>query len=298
MDFLGFLSSREKKVSNQKLEANISKLCEELSTGIIQLSDKAKQLNELKDKYNKMQSEVQTTGESSPTKPVKEKSLFSNWFGSSEDDTPPPSPTTKPIPDNNLQTSEDTINPDMLSAASTASAASTEQAQSQPQAQAQPQSSLTDQPFKDVSQTDNPQTPPPDYNSISSSSIGSDAFSSSSSSDAMQQPVPVPAATPAAAAAASPSLDAALQNTMPPQAQAPAPEPAPAPIEEEQGKSAISIGGKNRKKSKRSKKTIRKSAKKLNKVTKKQKSNNTDSSDTKAKSQGLAQALLQSQGQS
>ena len=79
MDFFSFLSSREKKVSNAKLEANISKLCEELTTGIIQLSDKAKQLNELKDKYNQMQSEVQTTGapgETSPTKPVKEKSLF------------------------------------------------------------------------------------------------------------------------------------------------------------------------------------------------------------------------------
>ena len=319
MDFLGFLSSREKKVSNQKLEANISKLCEELSTGIIQLSDKAKQLNELKDKYNKMQSEVQTTGESSPTKPVKEKSLFSNWFGSSQDDTPPASPTTQPIPDNNLQTSEDTINPDMLSAASTASP---EQAQSSP----------IDQPLKDFSQADTPQgsLPLPDYNSISSSSVGSDAMQPAAVPDATQklppppppldynnissnpfgsdamQPVPAPAATPDAAAAVAPSPEEALQTPTMPLAQPPPPPPPPPtlqppvaqnPIES----SAISRGGKNRKKSKRSKKTIRKSDKTLNKVTKKQKINNADSGDSgdsKAKAQGLAQALLQSQGQS
>ena len=319
MDFLGFLSSREKKVSNQKLEANISKLCEELSTGIIQLSDKAKQLNELKDKYNKMQSEVQTTGESSPTKPVKEKSLFSNWFGSSQDDTPPASPATQPIPDNNLQTSEDNINPDMLSAASTASP---EQAQSSP----------IDQPLKDFSQADTPQgsLPLPDYNSISSSSVGSDAMQPAAVPDATQklppppppldynnissnpfgsdamQPVPAPAATPDAAAAVAPSPEEALQTPTMPLAQPPPPPPPPPtlqppvaqnPIES----SAISRGGKNRKKSKRSKKTIRKSDKTLNKVTKKQKINNADSGDSgdsKAKAQGLAQALLQSQGQS
>jgi hypothetical protein len=79
MGLFDFLSSREKKVSNQKLEANISKLCEELTTGIIQLSEKAKQLNELKDKYNQFQSEAQTTGASSETaatKPAEEKSLY------------------------------------------------------------------------------------------------------------------------------------------------------------------------------------------------------------------------------
>ena len=322
MGLLDFLSSREKKVSNQKLEANISKLCEELTTGIIQLSDKAKQLNELKDKYNKMQSEVQTTGESSPTKPVKEKSLFSNWFGSSQDDTPPASPTTQPIPDNNLQTSEDTINPDMLSAASTASP---EQAQSSP----------IDQPLKDFSQADTPQgsLPLPDYNSISRSSVGSDAMQPAAVPDATQklppppppldynnissnpfgsdamQPVPAPAATPDAAAAVAPSPEEALQTPTMPLAQPPPPPPPPPtlqppvaqnPIES----SAISRGGKNRKKSKRSKKTIRKSDKTLNKVTKKQKINNADSGDSgdsgesKAKAQGLAQALLQSQGQS
>ena len=225
MGLLDFLSSREKKVSNQKLEANISKLCEELTTGIIQLSDKAKQLNELKDKYNQMQSEVQTTGapgETSPTKPVKEKSLFSTLFGSSKDDTPPASPTTQQAPDNNLQTSEDNINPDMLSAASTASP---EQAQS----------SSIDQPLKDFSQTDTPQAPAPlpppppptlpDYNNISSSSVDSDAMQPAAVPDATQQlppplpdynnissnpfgsdtmqPVPAPAATPDAAVAAA-----------------------------------------------------------------------------------------------
>jgi hypothetical protein len=325
MGLFDFLSSREKKVSNQKLEANISKLCEELTTGIIQLSEKAKQLNELKDKYNQMQSEVQTTGapgETSPTKPEKEKSLFSTLFGSSQDDTPPASPTTQPIPDNNLQTSEDNINPDMLSAASTASP---EQAQS----------SSIDQPLKDFSQADTPQgsLPLPDYNSISSSSVGSDAMqpaavpgatqqlpppppqldynnisSNPFGSDAMQ-PVPAPAATPdaAAAAAPSPSLEEALQKTTMPLAQPLPPPPPPPPTlqppvaQNPIESSAISTGGKNRKKSKRSKKTIRRSDKTLNKVTKKQKINNADSSDSgdsKAKAQGLAQALLEAQGQS
>ena len=298
MGLLDFLSSREKKVSNQKLEANISKLCEELTTGIIQLSEKAKQLNELKDKYNQFQSEAQTTDASSETvatKPVEEKSFLSNLFGSSEDKVTTTSPATQPIPipipDNNLQTSQDNINPDMLSAASTVSLE-----QSQAQSQAQSQSSLTDQPFKDVSQADTPQTPPPAYNSISSIPIGSDAFSSSSSSsDAMQQPVPAPAATPDAAAAPSPSLDAALQTSQMLQGQ---PKP---PTVQDPDEASINIGGKNRKKSKRSKKTIRNSDKKSNKVTKKQKTNTADSGDSgdsKAKAQGLAQALLQAQGQS
>ena len=312
MGLFDFLSSREKKVSNQKLEANISKLCEELTTGIIQLSEKAKQLNELKDKYNKVQSEAQTTGASSETvatKPVKEKSLFSSLFGSSQDDTPPASPTTEQAPDDKEQPAEDNINSDMLSAAATASP---EQAQS----------SSIDQPLKDISQADTPQasapSSPSDYNSITSSSVGSDATKSlpetpnaalelpppdynnisnnSLGSDAMQQPVPVPAATQNAVAAPSPSQEDALQNLMVPQAQGQA-----QAQEQAQDKSAINIGGKNRKKSKRSNKTIRRSNKKLNKVTKKQKINNADSGnsgDSNAKSQGLAQALLHAQGES
>jgi hypothetical protein len=294
MGLLDFLSSREKKVSNEKLEANISKLCEELTTGIIQLSDKAKQLNELKDKYNQMQSQVQTTttgasSETSPPKPVKEKSLFSTLFGSSQDDTPPASPTAQQAPDDNDQPAEDNFNPDMLSAASTASPESLEQQQAQ--------SSPIDQPLKDVSQADIPQEPQPspppppplDYNNISSSPFGSDAM----------QPVPAPAATPDAAAAPSP--EEALQNPTIPLVQPPPPPQPQPPIAQDPDKSAITIGGKNRKKSKRSKKTIRKSDKTLNKVTKKQKIINTDSSESgesKAKAQGLAQALLQSQGQS
>jgi len=303
MGLFDFLSSREKKVSNQKLEANISKLCEELTTGIIQLSEKAKQLNELKDKYNQFQSEAQTTdasNETVATKPVEEKSFLSNLFGSSEDKVTTTSPATQPIPipDNNLQTSEDNINPDMLSSTvSPEQEQAQAQAQAQEQAQAQSQSSLTDQPFKDVSQADTPQTPPPAYNSISSIPIGSDAFSSSSSSssDAMQQPVPAPAATPDAAAAPSPSLDAALQTSQMLQGQ-----PKPSTVQDPD-EASINIGGKNRKKSKRSKKTIRNSDKKSNKVTKKQKTNTADSGDSgdsKAKAQGLAQALLQAQGQS
>ena len=207
----------------------------------------------------------------------------------------------------------------MLSAASTASP---EQAQSSP----------IDQPLKDFSQADTPQgsLPLPDYNSISSSSVGSDAMQPAAVPDATQklppppppldynnissnpfgsdamQPVPAPAATPDAAAAVAPSPEEALQTPTMPLAQPPPPPPPPPtlqppvaqnPIES----SAISRGGKNRKKSKRSKKTIRKSDKTLNKVTKKQKINNADSGDSgdsKAKAQGLAQALLQSQGQS
>lgn len=311
MGLFDFLSSREKKVSNQKLEANISKLCEELTTGIIQLSEKAKQLNELKDKYNQFQSEAQTTGASSETaatKPVEEKSLFSTLLGFSKDDTPPASPTTQPIPDANTQPVEDNFNPDTLSAASTVL----------PE-QAQEQSSPTDQPFKDVSQADTPlpdatqpvpepaapqlppPPPPPDYNSISSSSFGSVG---SIGSDAMQ-PVPAPAATPDAAAAPLPSPEDALQTPDSLQALSGLPQAQPKPpVAQDPNDSAISTGGKNRKKSKRSKKTIRRSDKKLNKVTKKQKNTNTDSgdsgdySDSKAKAQGLAQALLQAQGQS
>ena len=313
MGLFDFLSSREKKVSNQKLEANISKLCEELTTGIIQLSEKAKQLNELKDKYNQFQSEAQTTGASSETaatKPVEEKSLFSTLLGLSKDDTPPASPTTQPIPDANTQPVEDSFNPDALSAASTVLPE---------QEQAQSQSSPTDQPFKDVSQADTPlpdatqpvpepaapppppPPPPPDYNSISSSSFGSIG---SIGSDAMQ-PVPAPAATPDAAAAPLPSPEDALQTPDSLQSLSGLPQVQPKPpVAQDPNDSAISTGGKNRKKSKRSKKTIRRSDKKLNKVTKKQKNTNTDSgdssdySDTKAKAQGLAQALLQAQGQS
>ena len=73
------------------------------------------------------------------------------------------------------------------------------------------------------------------------------------------------------------------------------------PTVQDPDEASINIGGKNRKKSKRSKKTIRNSDKKSNKVTKKQKTNTADSGDSgdsKAKAQGLAQALLQAQGQS
>ena len=61
----------------------------------------------------------------------------------------------------------------------------------------------------------------------------------------------------------------------------------------------IGMGGKNRKKSKRSKQTIRKANKNSNRVTKKQKntSTTTTTTDNKANTQGLAQALLQAQGQ-
>jgi hypothetical protein len=285
MDLLRALGRKDKEVQTQKLKDDITKLSEELSTGIIELSDKAKKLNELKDKYKQVQSEVETT------KPVKGKSFLSNLLGLSEDDDPPASPTNQPIYDDNLQESEGNINPDMLSAASTE--------------QEQAQSPTADQSFTDVSQTVTSNEPLRDYNSISSNSVGSDAMQT------VQAPVPAPAATPNAAAASSPDAIVA-----PAPASAPASAPAAAavvaplqtpqmpqglpeqPTQHDEDDSTINIGGKNRKKSKRSKKTIRKSAKKLNKVTKKQKSNNAYSGDDKAHAQGLAQALLEAQGQS
>ena len=269
MDLLRALGRKDKEVQTQKLKDDITKLSEELTTGIIELSDKAKKLNELKDKYKQVQSEVETT------KPVKGKSFLSNLLGLSEDDDPPASPTNQPIYDDNLQESEDDINPDMLSAA--------------PTEQAQSQSPTADQSFTDVSQTVTSNEPLRDYNSISSNSVGSDAMQT------VQAPAATPAATPNAAAAPAPAPAAT------PNAAAAAVAPAAAPLQTPQHDeydSTINMGGKNRKKSKRSNKTIRKSAKKLNKVTKKQKSNNVYSGDDKAHAQGLAQALLEAQGQS
>lgn len=275
MDLLRALGRKDKEVQTQKLKDDITKLSEELTTGIIELSDKAKKLNELKDKYKQVQSEVETT------KPVKGKSFLSNLLGLSEDDDPPASPTNQPIYDDNLQESEGNINPDMLSAAST------EQAQSQ--------SPTADQSFTDVSQTVTSNEPLRDYNSISSNSVGSDAMQT------VQAPAATPAATPNAAAAASSPAAVAPAAPAAAAVAAAAVAPAAAPLQTPQHDeydSTINMGGKNRKKSKRSKKTIRKSAKKLNNVTKKQKSNNVYSGDDKAHAQGLAQALLEAQGQS
>jgi hypothetical protein len=315
MGLLGFLSSREKKVQKQKLQDEITKLSDELTTDIMELSEKTKKLNELKEKYKQMESEAETPDENES--PEEEKSFFSNWFTSSKAKVPPPpSKVESHLTDATAQLSEDSIDPDMLSAASTASP------------EQQGQSSSIDQSLKDISQTDTPQIFQPNYNNISSNSVGSDAMKS------VPVPAPAPAPVPAPAPAPAPSLSpdakvdvAAVPTTTVPIAAGPTttsvPIAAAAPIaidaalktpQMSQGLSVpldsnekytsdvdVGVGGKKRKKSKRSKKTIRKSYKKLNKATKKQKANNAnnaDSSDAKAREEGLAQALLQEQGQS
>jgi hypothetical protein len=129
-------------------------------------------------------------------------------------------------------------------------------------------------------------------------------FSSPSSSlDGMQSPPPPPPPTPPSSfdsMASQPLLDS---STLSAQANKDITnDPNNYPTNDpnnDPNKNASIIGGKNRKKSKRSKQTIRKNYKKSNRATKKQKVNiNNADPDAQARSQGLAQALLQSQGQS
>ena len=77
MGLLGFLNSTRDKVKNERLEAEISKVCEELTNGIIELSEKAKKLNELKEQYNKSSSELQASATSDQnSKPAENKSFL------------------------------------------------------------------------------------------------------------------------------------------------------------------------------------------------------------------------------
>jgi len=284
MSFFGFLSSRESKVKNERLEAEISKVCEELTNGIIELSEKAKQLNELKEKYNKSSSEIQasaTQGESS--KPAESKSFFSNLFGSSDNEkapaVPPASPASTPDVSNTL--SEET-NPkenvpapdvsdvsDGLSQASAISAASTAPPE---------QSAIPESPFSSLS----------DAAPVVKPNDSSDTFSlpSPTNNEAQQE---------SSAFASEPiSVPTADLSTLPIKPLEDDADPTNAAPTDDTNNEQPKIGGKNKKKSKRFKKTISNSTKKPRNSTKKKK---VKYDDTKAQPQGLAQAFLQAHGQ-
>ena len=76
MNFGSLLSplfEQSKKVADKKIQNDITTLCEELTSGIIDLSEKAKRLNELKEKYAKSQSESQTEESDASEKPEEKK---------------------------------------------------------------------------------------------------------------------------------------------------------------------------------------------------------------------------------
>ena len=293
MSFFSFLSSRESKVKNERLEAEISKVCEDLTNGIIELSEKAKKLNELKEKYNKTTSEIQTSATPDETNKGTEnnKSFFSNLFGSSNNDdavpaAPPASPASTPdvsnaIPDKNIPAPDV---PDELSQESAISAASTAPPEQPP---------VLDSPFSSLSDASalikpNDSSLKSDESSVSNSS---DTFSLSSptNDDVLQQESSAPASEPISVPDSLndqmiPIPTADLQNKPIEGDAAPADNATSEPSK---------VGGK-KKKSKRSKKTISNSTKKPSNSTKTKK---VRYDDAKARSQGLAQAFLQAHGQ-
>jgi hypothetical protein len=298
MSFFSFLSSRESKVKNERLEAEISKVCEDLTNGIIELSEKAKKLNELKEKYNKTTSEIQTSATPDETNKGTEnkKSFFSNLFGSSNDDdaapaAPPASPASTPDVSNTLpeETNPEKNMPapdvtDELSQESAISAASTAPPEQLP---------VPDSPFSSLSDASalikpNDSSLKSDDSSVSNSS---DTFSLSSptNDDVLQQESSAPASEPISVHDSLndrmiPIPTADLQNKPVEGDAAPADNATNEPPK---------VGGK-KKKSKRSKKTISNSTKKPSNSTKTKK---VRYDDAKARSQGLAQAFLQAHGQ-
>ena len=284
MSFFSFLSSRESKVKNERLEAEISKVCEDLTNGIIELSEKAKKLNELKEKYNKSTSEIQASATPNENNKGTEnkKSFFSNLFGSSNDDdvapaAPPASPASTPDVSNAIpeetNPEKNMPSPDVpneLSQESAMSAASTAPPE---------QPSVPDSPFSSLS--DAPAIVKPDESSSVDNS--SDTFSlSSPNNDVLQQESPAPASE-------SDSLNDQMIPTADLQTKTVEGDTVPA----DNAKNELpKIGGK--KKSKRSKKTISNSTKKPSNSTKTKK---VRYNDAKARSQGLAQAFLQAHGQ-
>lgn len=295
MSFFSFLSSRESKVKNEKLEAEISKVCEDLTNGIIELSEKAKKLNELKEKYNKTTSEIQTSATPDETNKGTEnkKSFFSNLFGSSNDDDAAPAAPPASTPDVSNTLPEET-NPeknmpapdvtDELSQESAISAASTAPPEQPP---------VPDSPFSSLSDASalikpNDSSLKSDDSSVSNSS---DTFSLSSptNDNVLQQESSAPASEPISVHDSLndrmiPIPTADLQNKPVEGDAAPADNATNEPPK---------IGGK-KKKSKRSKKTISNSTKKPSNSTKTKK---VRYDDAKARSQGLAQAFLQAHGQ-
>ena len=290
MSFFSFLSSRESKVKNERLESEISKVCEDLTNGIIELYEKAKKLNELKEKYNKSTSEIQASATPNENNKGTEnkKSFFSNLFGSSNDDdaapaAPPASPASTPDvsnaipeetnPEKNMPSPDV---PDELSQESAISAASTAPPE---------QPSVPDSPFSSLS--DAPAVVKPDDSSLksddSSVSNSSDTFSlSSPNNDVLQQESPAPASE-------SDSLNDQMIPTADLQTKTVEGDAVPA---DNATNELPKIGGK--KKSKRSKKTISNSTKKPSNPTKTKK---VRYNDARARSQGLAQAFLQAHGQ-
>ena len=291
MSFFGFLSSRESKVKNERLEAEISKVCEDLTNGIIELSEKAKKLNELKEKYNKTTSEIQASA--TPDENIKgtenNKSFFSNLFGSSNHGDAAPASTpdvsdTLPEetnPDKNMPAPDVT---NELSQESAMSAASTVQAEQPP---------VPDSPFSSLSDASalikpNDSSLKSDDSSVSNSS---DTFSLSSptNDDVLQQESSAPASEPN-------SLPDSLNDqmiTIPTADLQNKPVEGDAALADNATNQPAKIGGK-KKKSKRSKKTISNSTKKPSNSTKTKK---VRYDDAKAQSHALAQAFLQAHGQ-
>ena len=282
MSFFGFLSSTQSKVRNERLEAEISKVCEDLTNGIIELSEKAKQLNELKEKYNKSSSDIQasaTPDESS--KPAEKKSFFSNLFGSSNDDDVAPAAPPASTPDVSNALPEETNPEKNMPAPDVSDELSQETAISAASTAPPEQPSVPDSPFSSLSDA----APVAKPNESSSVDNSSDTFSlSSPTNDAAQQE--------SSALASEPD---SLNDQMIPTAdlQTKTVEGNAVPADNATNE-LPKIGGKNKKKSKRFKKTISNSTKKPRNSTKKKK---VKYDDTKAQPQGLAQAFLQAHGQ-
>lgn len=301
MGLLDVLSSRQSEVKNERLKAEISKVCEELTNGIIELSEKAKKLNELKEQYNKSSSELQESATSDENgKPAEKKGFLSNLLSFSglsgynkTPEAPPPTPNVSESLDAETNPLDDTHQPDALPGESSMSAAST----AVPEQPASSFASLSETPSVVDKPLDNP------FGSNDSSSSSSDIFSPPSN-DVLPAPVPaqvptsVPAQVPNSVPAQVPnSVPALVPNSLDEQQQAPAIKPAiepaiePAVIADTDTDDSTKIGGK-KKKSKRSKKTISNSTKKPRNLTRKKKN---VSDDTTTKPQGLAQAFLQGQ---
>ena len=297
MSFFDFLSSREIKVKNERLEAEISKVCEDLTNGIIELSEKAKKLNELKEKYNKTTSEIQASA--TPDENIKgtenNKSFFSNLFGSSNNgDAAPAAPPASPaspastpdvsntLPGKNMPAPD--VN-DKLSQESAMSAASTVQAEHPPVPE-KPSSS-----FESLSEAASVADQPPNK-PFSSNDGSSDIFSPPSDEVLQEGSLSLPASPPALVPASPPaSPPAPVPNSLGAQQPAPGVEAGNNAVPDDDD--SMKIGGK-KKRSKRSKKTISNSHKKPRNLTKKKKN---VSDNTTAQAQGLAQTLLQAHAQ-
>lgn len=302
MGLLGFLNSTRDKVQNERLEAEISKVCEELTNGIIELSEKAKKLNELKEQYNKSSSELQASATSDQnSKPAENKSFFSNLLslsGLSGDNktpaAPPPTPNVSETIDAEANSNDNISQPDELPDGlpdeSSMSAASTVV----PEKPSSSFESLSEAPSVDDKQ---PNTP---FSSNDSSSSSSSDMFSPSSDEVLPAPVPNSLGEPPVPAPAPAPAPAPVLNSLSEQQQAPGVE-ADGMADDKDTSEPPKIGGK-KKRSKRSKKTISNSTKKPRNLTKKKKNVSDDNTAMQQgqlhkQAQGLAQAFLQAHGQ-